>query len=67
MKVKELVALLQQFPQDLPVAYQRYSEYVLLEAKEITTQPMCHPRPDGWIHEARPDMPSRKYLVLPGN
>lgn len=67
MTVKELVALLAKFPQDLPVAYRRYSEQCLLEADELEVKDLCMPRPDGWIQHKRPDMPTQQYLLLPGN
>lgn len=67
MTVKELIELLQSKPQDLQVAYQLHSEYCLLRAGDINIESLCQPRPDGWVHDARPDKPTQKYLVLPGN
>ena len=67
MTVAELIEFLQTQPQDLQVAYQCFSEQVLLEAKEIEIAEKCQPRPDGWIQDKRPDMPTQKYLLLPGN
>lgn len=67
MTVADLIDLLKTFPQDLPVAYRLYSEQVMLTREDITTK-MCQPeRNDGWVHDARPDKPSVKYLMLPGN
>lgn len=67
MIVKELVAFLKSQPQDIPVAYRLYSEYCLLEANDINVMTLCLPRPDGWVHSARPDKPTQDFLVLPGN
>lgn len=67
MTVKELIDLLATYPKDLPVAYCCYSEQVLLEANEIELVDLCHPRPDGWVQNKRPDMPTQQYLLFPGN
>lgn len=67
MTVKELIAILQNKPQDLLVAYRKYSEWSLLEVDDIGIAPLCPPRPDGWVHDARPDKPTQDYLTLPGN
>jgi hypothetical protein len=67
MTVKELITILQSKPPDLPVAYEIYSEYCLLEADRITIKSLCAPREDGWVHDKRPDKPSQDYLVFPGN
>lgn len=65
--VAELIDYLKQQPQDLPVAFKFHSEQVLLELLDIETKDLCEPRLDGWIHDARPDKPTRSYLVFPGN
>jgi hypothetical protein len=65
--VRELIAFLQTQPQELPVAYKCYSEQVLLEQEDISVVRLCHPRPDGWIQNQRPDMPTTEYLLFPGN
>ncbi len=67
MTVKDLIDLLKKYPKNLPVCYQRYSEYCLLEAGDIAELELCAPRPDGWVANARPDKPTQNYLVLPGN
>jgi hypothetical protein len=67
MTVAELITLLQTKPQELQVVYQLHSEYCLLEANLIDVERLCEPRPDGWVHDARPDKPTQEYLVLPGN
>jgi hypothetical protein len=67
MTVKDLIDLLQSKPQELQVAYYLYSEMCLLEAKSIEVEEYCQPRPDGWIQHKRPDMPTQRYLMFPGN
>lgn len=67
MTVADLIEFLQKQPQDLLVAYEKYSEQVLLSAEEVQVVERCEPRPDGWIQHKRPDMPSRAYLMFPGN
>ena len=67
MTVAEFIDYLQTQPQDLQVAYRRSSEQVLLEADEIEVVEKCKPRADGWIQDKRPDMPTQRYLLLPGN
>lgn len=67
MTVAELIAFLQQQPQDMQVAYRLYSEQTLLDVADIYTLELCEPRADGWIQNRRGDMPKRKYLVFPGN
>lgn len=67
MTVHELIVLLQTKPQDIQVVYSCYSEYALLNAKDISIQALCLPRADGWVHDARPDKKTRNYLCFPGN
>jgi hypothetical protein len=67
MKVADLIEFLQKQPQDLEVAIEMYSEQCLLDAAEIEIKDLCEPRQDGWIQNKRPDMPTRTYLVFPGN
>jgi len=67
MNVAELIEFLKKQPQDLQVIYLCYSEAALLEADDIYVGEACEPRPDGWVQNKRPDMPTQKYLVLPGN
>lgn len=67
MNVGELIQYLHQFPQEMLVAYQIYSEQELVKVEDIQVLDKCAPRPDGWVHDARPDMPTQKYLVFPGN
>jgi hypothetical protein len=67
MTVAELVAYLQTQPQHLLVAYQKYSEQCLMELGDIRTLTACPPRADGWIQNARADMPTQDYLLFPGN
>jgi hypothetical protein len=67
MTVAELIELLKTQPQELPVAYELYSDYALLETEAITVKELSVPRNDRWIESKRPDKPSQKYLVFPGN
>jgi hypothetical protein len=67
MTVKELIEFLKTQPQDLDVAYHCYSEQTLLEVHEIKIENLCAARPDGWIQNHRPDLPTKPYLVFPGN
>ena len=67
MTVAQLIEFLKTQPQDLLVAYKCCSEQVLLERNEIKIERLCAPRLDGWLQNARPDMPAQDYLVFPGN
>lgn len=67
MTVSELIELLKAMPQDALVAYNLYSEQCLMDVDQISIKELCHPRLDGWIQNARPDMPKRQYVVFPGN
>jgi hypothetical protein len=67
MTVSELIEFLKTQPQDLQVAYEAYSEHVLLDCEDIEIKECCEPRADGWIHHKRDDKPSQMYLILPGN
>lgn len=65
--VGDLIAHLQTLPQDLPVGYHAYSEHNLLQIKDLAIEEACLPRPDGWVHDARPDKATTTYLMFPGN
>lgn len=67
MTVKELIEFLQTQPQDIQVAFCMYSGQVLLEIKDIGIIEACVARPDGWVQDKRPDMPTQTYLLFPGN
>lgn len=67
MSVAELIELLKTMPQDALVCYRCYSEQCLMGADDIDLEILCHPRHDGWVQNARPDMPSRHYVTFPGN
>ena len=67
MKVYELIAFLLTQPQDAIVTYSCCSESCVLEANEIYLDSACAPRNDGWVQNARPDMPQQQYLRFPGN
>lgn len=67
MTVAQLIELLQQHPPEMLVAYACYSEQVLLQPNEIKLFEGCHARPDLWVQNPRPDMPTQTYLLFPGN
>lgn len=67
MTVAELIAFLNTLPQDILVAYSKYSEQCLLEKRMISVESLCAPRADGWIQASRPDKPTQLYLLFPGN
>lgn len=65
--VADLIEFLRTQDQDLPVGYNLYSEYCLLDLEEIRVKTCCEHRQDGWIHRYRPDKEAAKYLMFPGN
>lgn len=67
MLVSELIEYLKKQPQNLQVVYRCYSERCLLTEEDVEVEELCIPRNDGWVHHKRPDMPSKEYLVFPGN
>ena len=67
MTVAELIELLQQYPSDMLVAYEMYSEQTLMYAGDIHLFKGCEPRQDGWIQNERPDKATQTYLLFPGN
>ncbi len=67
MTVAKLIEFLQTQPQHLTVVYRLCSENALLDPKDITVKELCAEREDGWVPNARPDQPTRKYLAFPGN
>ena len=67
MRVIDLIKYLQEMPPEMIIAYTCCSEQILMELEQITVKDMCFPRPDGWVQNKRPDMPSQTYLLFPGN
>ena len=67
MTVAELIEFLKTQRQDLQVAHQMCSEACLLEPGAIYESEACVARPDGWVQNKRPDMPTQTYLMFPGN
>jgi hypothetical protein len=67
MTVAEFIEFLKTQPQDILVAYKMHSEQCLLEPDDMYVGKLTHARPDGWIQNARWDMPLKDYLILPGN
>ena len=64
MTVKELIEILSTYDQTLPVAYPKFSEQMILESDDLYVKNLCVARTDGWIQDARKDMPSTPYLVI---
>jgi len=67
MTVADLIEFLKTQQQELPVAYRVFSEQSLMASAQVRVVPLCAPRPDGWIADARPDKPTQNYLLFPGN
>lgn len=67
MTVAELIKFLKTQPQDIKVAYRCCSEQTLMDAGDIGLFVGCVARPDGWIQDRRPDMPTVTYLLFHGN
>lgn len=67
MIVKELIEFLQKQEQDMLVAYRFCSDWSLMNIDDIDTLEACEPRNDGYIQAKRPDKPTVKYLLFPGN
>ena len=67
MTVADLIAKLQEFPQDCVVIYEKYSEYCLLKPEQVEIVRACKPRADGWVQDERPDMPAQTYVCFPRN
>lgn len=65
--VAQLIEFLKNQPQDAICTYGCYSEQTLLELEYIHPSKHCEPRPDGWVQNERPDMPTQTYLDFPGN
>lgn len=64
MTVLELISILSAMPPDLLVAADKFSEQVLLEKDGLVLVEACNPREDGWVHDKRPDKPTRLYLCI---
>lgn len=67
MNVSELIRILSGFPQDLDIAYEKFSEYCLMEPGDISHETLGEARSDGWVPDYRVDKPVREYIVFPGN
>ena len=67
MKVKELIEFLKTQDQNLVVIYALHSEQKVMDMNNIEVFEGCRERPDGWVQDKRPDMPTKKYLRFPGN
>ena len=67
MNVGDLIAYLQALDPAMPVAYQQFSENCELWEQDLEVKELGLVRPDGWIPNKRPDMPTQTYLLFPGN
>ena len=70
LTVAGLIELLKTFDGELPVAYELYSEYRMLDANDIRVRNLQPHRQDGWVHSVwhgKPELPTIEYLVFPGN
>lgn len=73
MTIKQLKILLDQFDENLPIAYKLHSEYKLLESNELSVRNLHPARADGWVHDYFPKESEESknlrisYLVFPGN
>jgi hypothetical protein len=67
MTVVELIEFLKTHPQDMPILFRQYSDYTELRADQIGVEEHQVPRGDGYVGSKRPDRPSQKFLVFPGN
>lgn len=65
--VAQLIAHLKTLPQEAPVAYGLHSEQCLMEMDQIDVVELGVARPDGWVHNVRPDKPTITYVLFPGN
>lgn len=64
MKIAELIKVLEKYPQDLEVAHPQWSEHRITTEADIQVGIGCPPRPDGWVHDLRPDMAGQSYLII---
>ena len=67
MTVAELIEFLKTQPQEMPILFRQYSDYTELRQDQIEVEEHGVPRGDGYVASKRPDKPSQKYLVFPGN
>jgi hypothetical protein len=65
--VAQLITHLQTLPQDALVGQVKFSEFQIVTLNEFNLMNLCPPRPDGWIHDSRPDIPTIQYLIISGN
>ena len=67
MKVSQLIEYLKEFPQELDVVFRCFSESRIINKEDITIKTLSVEREDGWVHDERPDKPTKNYLQFPGN
>jgi len=64
MTVKELIAILQKYPQDIQVV----CENALFQEKDMCMGEMCLPDATGWVSsQLKGDEQTQTYLILLGN
>ena len=72
MTVRELKKILEQYPDDMQVLTERYSDYVVIEPSEFSIIGGV-PDASGWVMRSHPTMSDdhkrreKKYLLLEGN
>jgi hypothetical protein len=64
MTVAELIQRLQALPQDVQVVVPLWSEQCLLEDDQVGTTTGGEARPDGWVHDVRPDKRTVTYVQI---
>lgn len=67
LTVRDLVAHLLTLDQDLPVAFEQYSDYTELELRHLTVKLAQVQRGDGYVGIYRRDKEARTWLIFPGN
>lgn len=67
MIVAELIEFLKTQPQDIPVAFEQYSDYTAMDFEFIYVRELQLARNDGYVGAARPDKSTQQWLVFPGN
>lgn len=64
MKVYELIEALKDMPQDLEIVIPKYSENCTFDKEDLELVELCEARPDGWVHDKRPDKTVYEYLRI---
>ena len=64
MIVAELIQRLQALPQDVQVIKPLWSEFILIAEDDVILTTGVEARPDGWVHDARPDKLEVTYVQI---